>query len=330
MDDVKLRMKRHRARLRANGKQQIALHVAKDLVAACDRFAQTENRSRSLIVEEALADYLGRRGGSCASVGGIELAEIDVLDCERYAADRDQSLGGFLGDAVREWLACAEIRKRLERQERSNDDTERLIPMAFGPPVRLPKPRRVRRASPALIETADPRTLSHQLKIEIRKIRPLIWRRVRVPSTIRLTELHDVIQVLFGWEGYHLYEFGSRYDDKIDDTNIKLYRLCPKEGWALNYTYDIGDYWQLEIVVEGVVAAEGDGQASCECLAGKNAGPPEDCGGPLEYPRILRALKKRRGDDYRRARQVVGRCFKPDFFELATINDDLMSLSEEE
>ena len=38
----------------------------------------------------------------------------------------------------------------------------------------------------------------------------MVWRRVLVPSTCTLRELHGVIQVAMGWEGIHLYQFCLR------------------------------------------------------------------------------------------------------------------------
>jgi len=35
----------------------------------------------------------------------------------------------------------------------------------------------------------------------------MIWRRVLVPETYTLRQLHGVFQVAIGWEGIHLFEF---------------------------------------------------------------------------------------------------------------------------
>jgi hypothetical protein len=44
-----------------------------------------------------------------------------------------------------------------------------------------------------------------QLKVWLLGISPMVWRRLLVPSTCTLRELHGVIQVAMGWEGIHLY-----------------------------------------------------------------------------------------------------------------------------
>ena len=53
-----------------------------------------------------------------------------------------------------------------------------------------------------------------QLKIELAWIKPTIWRRILVPESITLGNLHQVLQVAFNWGDYHLHEFnfgGERF-----------------------------------------------------------------------------------------------------------------------
>ena len=44
-----------------------------------------------------------------------------------------------------------------------------------------------------------------QLKVRLLGISPMIWRRVLVPASVSLHELHGILQVGMGWEGIHLY-----------------------------------------------------------------------------------------------------------------------------
>ena len=48
-----------------------------------------------------------------------------------------------------------------------------------------------------------------QVKVWLTGISPMVWRRVLVPASFTLRELHGVIQVAMGWEGIHLYDFIS-------------------------------------------------------------------------------------------------------------------------
>lgn len=46
-----------------------------------------------------------------------------------------------------------------------------------------------------------------QVKVWLDGVSPMSWRRVQVPASITLRELHGVIQVAMGLEGLHLYRF---------------------------------------------------------------------------------------------------------------------------
>jgi Plasmid pRiA4b ORF-3-like protein len=47
----------------------------------------------------------------------------------------------------------------------------------------------------------------YQLHIELRDLKPAIWRRVLVPQSVTLAKLHQVIQIAMGWTNSHLREF---------------------------------------------------------------------------------------------------------------------------
>jgi hypothetical protein len=136
-----------------------------------------------------------------------------------------------------------------------------------------------------------------QLKISLINTKPPIWRRVIVPESMTLAELHWVIQIAMGWENAHLHEFevgGERYskldefDEDIDtgardSTAVTLRGLkLNRKGRVFGYTYDFGDNWRHRIVVEELCPA-GHQPSLPVCVAGKRACPPEDSGGPGGY-----------------------------------------------
>jgi hypothetical protein len=49
-----------------------------------------------------------------------------------------------------------------------------------------------------------------QLKVRLLEVSPMVWRRLLVPASYTLEELHGVLQVAMGWEGIHLYRFWIR------------------------------------------------------------------------------------------------------------------------
>src|ERR1700737_687005 len=127
-----------------------------------------------------------------------------------------------------------------------------------------------------------------QLKITLIGVsKPPIWRRVLVPADIRLDRLHHAIQVAMGWQDYHMHVFSTEIaeyglkDDELkhrDEREATLAQLLSEPGDGIRYTYDFGDDWEHEIVLEKSLAAE-PGALYPTCIAGKSACPPEDCGG---------------------------------------------------
>jgi Plasmid pRiA4b ORF-3-like protein len=47
----------------------------------------------------------------------------------------------------------------------------------------------------------------YQLRVELRHIKPAIWRQILVPGSIKLPKLHGVLLWAMGWDGSHLHEF---------------------------------------------------------------------------------------------------------------------------
>ena len=138
----------------------------------------------------------------------------------------------------------------------------------------------------------------HRVKITLRGARPPIWRRLEVPSDITVRRLHDVIQQAFGWEDSHLWVFSAPDGEYgIADRELgfrsaasrKLAAVAPDPGDRVRYTYDFGDGWEHDIVVEDVRPAE-PGVAYPRCTAGRRACPPEDCGGIWGYQELLAVL----------------------------------------
>ncbi len=46
-----------------------------------------------------------------------------------------------------------------------------------------------------------------QLRIELMRIEPHVWRRVIVPETVTLAKLHQILQAAMGWTDSHLHEY---------------------------------------------------------------------------------------------------------------------------
>lgn len=175
----------------------------------------------------------------------------------------------------------------------------------------------------------------HRLKISLRGARPPIWRRMEVPSNITLQRLHRVIQVAFGWEDYHLWVFETpsgaygQPDPELGHRSAsakKLLEVAPHAGGRLAYTYDFGDDWQHEILVEDVVEAEPK-VAYPRCVTGRRACPPEDCGGIWGYAELLKILANPEHEGHEERLEWLGLDSADDFdpaaFDAAAVNEAL-------
>jgi hypothetical protein len=101
-----------------------------------------------------------------------------------------------------------------------------------------------------------------QFKIWLLGISPMIWRRVLVPASVTLRELHGVIQVVMGWEGIHLFQFalrarrlGSR-ELAARSPDIPLSELRLRQRTRFRYEYDLNGPWEHEVRLESRHEAE--------------------------------------------------------------------------
>ena len=62
------------------------------------------------------------------------------------------------------------------------------------------------RYSHCMITSASPLNV-YELRVVLRGISPLIWRRVLVHSDTTLAYLHTILQILFAWSDEHLHSF---------------------------------------------------------------------------------------------------------------------------
>jgi Plasmid pRiA4b ORF-3-like protein len=112
----------------------------------------------------------------------------------------------------------------------------------------------------------------------------MIWRRVQVPATTTLRELHGVIQIVMGWEGIHLFQFMLRarrfgsLELAARSPDVPLSELRPRLGARFRYDYDLNIPWEHEVRLESRHEAD-PGRRYPICLDGDGPCPPEDCGG---------------------------------------------------
>jgi hypothetical protein len=177
----------------------------------------------------------------------------------------------------------------------------------------------------------------YQLKITLQHVKPPIWRRVEVKDCT-LGALHDIIQIVMGWQDYHLHEFefrGNRVGDPaqwdygfgdelehINENRVKLSQLVSLGVKTLRYTYDMGDSWEHQIQIEKVRDPE-KGVRYPRCVKGNRACPPEDCGGPWGYGDFLNAIQNPKHERHEELLEWIGGEFDPEAFDADKVNEEL-------
>jgi Plasmid pRiA4b ORF-3-like protein len=132
-------------------------------------------------------------------------------------------------------------------------------------------------------------TTVYRVKMSLHGAKPPVWRRIEIPSAMRLNRVHEVMQAAFDWHGYHLHvfetaggEFGPPDSDdgwveRKDETTAALAQVAAAEKAKFVYSYDFRADWRLDIVVEKIAPAE-PGVAYPRCTGGRRAAPGEGSG----------------------------------------------------
>jgi hypothetical protein len=180
-----------------------------------------------------------------------------------------------------------------------------------------------------------------QFSVELQGIEPKIWRRIHVPSDYNFWDLHVAIQDAMGWQDYHLHHFeikgkGKRKEVRIGIPDLEGSGELPEvfPGWEIAviayfnslgveavYEYDYGDGWLHTVKLDGYMFRE-KGIKYPICIDGKNACPPEDCGGVDGYYNVIEILSDLEHDDHEDMRTWAGKDWDPKRFDPASIGFD--------
>lgn len=177
-----------------------------------------------------------------------------------------------------------------------------------------------------------------QIKVTLDDIEPPIWRRLDVPLTTTLSELHHILQAAMGWTDSHLHQFeigGLRYGDvevlnqdrfegdaqafEASEVRLRDFQFRYDDGLSFVYVYDFGDDWRHTVQIEKLLAMK-PAPKTATCIEGARSCPPEDVGGPPGYFEFLRVLLSPEPDEIEEQRHLKrwsGGNFDPERFDVA-------------
>ena len=162
-------------------------------------------------------------------------------------------------------------------------------------------------------------SLQLTLRIDLAHVKPLVWRKVEVPSTLFLSDFHELLQAVMGWDNYHLHAFRTK-DGPIpeeDEDGLTLGDVLRKKDDNLYYEYDFGDGWDHKIELVSDPSPVSDPRFLV--LGGKGACPPEDIGGPWIYTQMvelwLAGEKKRLREEFAERASFLTGDFDPYYFD---------------
>jgi hypothetical protein len=155
-----------------------------------------------------------------------------------------------------------------------------------------------------------------------------VWRRLILPGSCSLRELHKLIQLLFGWNSAYKYRFtvedssADTAEDSSSDAgktlepDLPLADLNRRGFFELLYEYGAG--WTVKVMF--LSTQETDGETEIRCVAGAGAAPPGFIDGPLRFKKFLSALEKGKEPVWPAAGEKAGGDYRPDDFDLESCN----------
>lgn len=144
-----------------------------------------------------------------------------------------------------------------------------------------------------------------------------VWRRLIVPVHYTFGQLHKILQVVFGWQDYHMHEFAVLSNENNLVTSIVSFDYedfggfedipqvveseCKLSDYLLKYknivyTYDFGDSWTHIITVDKMV--EDYDKNYPVCVDGVGDAPPEDIGGEYGYQEFIDIISNPSNPDH--------------------------------
>jgi hypothetical protein len=176
-----------------------------------------------------------------------------------------------------------------------------------------------------------------RLKVLLEDVQPTVMRSIEVPLSIRLNDLHLLLQAAMGWSNSHLYEivagnlswgFVDPDSDtsRLDAQNAQLRDLLPYSN-VFTYLYDFGDGWEHTITVEYLVDPAPD-VLYPRLVKVEGRCPPEDVGGPGRYTIFRQAIADPSHVLHRQYKDWIAPDFDPNIVDSGRLMDNVRTLAK--
>ena len=148
------------------------------------------------------------------------------------------------------------------------------------------------------ISQSDQQVSGYRFRIVLRRTSPHIWRRVVVRSDSTLGQLHQTVQVLFGWADSRPHRFVLRGRSlgasataaasswPAPEALLSEFKLLAKERFFYDYGFDDVNVpvWRHDIRFEAALVA--DRERLPYCIGGVGSPPLEQTGSPQELSNL--------------------------------------------
>ena len=162
-----------------------------------------------------------------------------------------------------------------------------------------------------------------QFKIKLRGVsKPPVWLKVDVPEHTPFDVFSKIIQDVFGWYGHHLWHFTPNAygtypviaiplpkdtpwaeEPDLNATITTLSSIFHNVGDKFTYTYDFGDDWIHDIVLEKITDEESN---KVYLLKAKGATPLEDNGSIMGHEHMKLVFADHSHSEYKEYCEHLG------------------------
>ena len=156
-----------------------------------------------------------------------------------------------------------------------------------------------------------------------------------------LARLHDVLQVVMGWEECHLHMFAKgrqRYslpnpwmDDwappgtprELDEREYRVRQLLKREKDWIDYEYDFGDGWSHRITLQKILPRD-PRILLPRCISGKRRCPARKIAeGSGASTRSWKSWENPDHEEHEEIKEWMGEDFDPEAFSVGEVNEQL-------